>query len=91
MCDFVLIDLYSQRETACRYVATWTKDEILNWMQCYGSVEILWVDRLIVGDVASDSNLLPQRYVFVPNCCYDLRAVFLFEGNNLIIPNWGRL
>jgi hypothetical protein len=41
MCDFVLIDLYDQREAVMRFVTEreMDQDEILAWMRRYGRVK----------------------------------------------------
>jgi hypothetical protein len=40
MAEFILIDLYSQRQQTVNYVSGWPIEEVLNWMRCYGSVKM---------------------------------------------------
>lgn len=41
MSDFVLIDIYDQREAVTAYIQGWTAEGILNWMSKYGTVRKL--------------------------------------------------
>jgi hypothetical protein len=36
--DFTLVDLYNQRKEVIEYVRGWNENEIVEWMQQYGSV-----------------------------------------------------
>jgi hypothetical protein len=64
--DFTLIDLYSQRKTVNRYVANWSKVEILAWMCQYGFVTY-------------KGNSVLEVFLFSPVCCSGLWAHFCFK------------
>jgi hypothetical protein len=38
MSDFVLIDLFNQRDAVCSHVQGWQPEAILNWMMQFGVV-----------------------------------------------------
>lgn len=38
MADFILIDLYSQREALTDYVWGWSIEKVLEWMKQYGTI-----------------------------------------------------
>lgn len=39
MSDFILVDLYSQRNELKTFVAHWRTDEVLSWMSKFGFVK----------------------------------------------------
>jgi len=38
MTNFILLDLYSQREAVTNYVWRWSIEEVLEWMKQYGTI-----------------------------------------------------
>jgi hypothetical protein len=80
--DFVLIDLYSQRRAVNRFIANWSKTEILTWICRFGLVTL-----------QGNSGL--DIYVFNPTCCYWLYTTFWFKEDvddlDLSLKEDGRL
>lgn len=69
--DFVLIDLYSQREAVLRYVRDWSKEEIFAWLRQHGMVTEIPL-----------SEMPPwQQYCFESFSCPGLVTVFSFDGD----------
>ena len=80
--DFVLIDLYSQRQAVNRYVEGWSKEDILAWMGQYGLVTFL-------PHLKHESW---EHYTLTPACCSSLVSAFYFSAEaELIIPHVERI
>jgi hypothetical protein len=69
--DFVLIDLYSQREAILRYVEGWSKQAVLAWMCQYG----------LITKPYTPNEWFQDHYLFTPFCCAGLLTAFTFEGD----------
>lgn len=74
--EFILIDLYSQRNEVVHYVSDWSVDEILSWLRCYGSVK----------EPTPEHNI----YIFSSVIGIGLYCPFYFDENlKLTIPTSG--
>ena len=83
MHNFVLIDLYSQREAVLSYVKNLPRSEIFAWIKRYGEVQTTWAEIHKVGDVVIENKSL--RYIFLPHVCRYLPTIFRFEEDDLLI------
>ena len=43
--DFVLVDLWSQREATQNFVKGWHVDAVINWMRLFGTVSEIKLNR----------------------------------------------